>query len=49
MTPTTPSGSRVIKASACDAVGAISPYTLSMASPYQRMQLAVLLTSTLRA
>jgi hypothetical protein len=46
MMPTTPTGSRVISASACAPVGAISSYTLSTASPYQRMQLAALFTST---
>ena len=46
MTPTTPTGSRVISARAVSGVGAISSYTLSTASPYQRMQLAALLTST---
>ena len=49
MTPTTPTGSRVIRASDWLPVGAISSYTLSTASPYQRMQLAALLTSTARA
>ena len=34
-TPTTPSGSRVIRARASLGVGAISSYILSIASPYQ--------------
>ncbi len=37
---TTPTGSRVISASASAAVGAISSYTLSTASAYQRIQAA---------
>ena len=49
MMPTTPTGSRVISASELLGVGAISSYTLSTASPYQRMQLAALFTSTDRA
>jgi hypothetical protein len=46
MAATTPTGSRVIKASELPGVGAISPYTLSIASPYQRMQFAASETST---
>jgi hypothetical protein len=46
MAPTTPSGSRVTSASASCAVGATSPYTLSMLSANHWMQWAVEGTST---
>ena len=42
----TPSGSRVIMASALRGAGATSSYLLSMASPYQEMTLAAFGTST---
>ena len=47
--PTTPSGSRVTRPSSSGPVAAISPYTLSSASPVQLTQRMVAATSTWRA
>ncbi len=47
--PTTPSGSRVTRPSSSGPVAAISPYTLSSASPVQLTQRIVAATSTWRA
>jgi hypothetical protein len=47
--PTTPRGSRTIETWASGPVGAISSYTLSIASPYQPMHSVASGTSTFRA